>query len=202
MQYAGHVSYTNFVMALLTIEFLWLSGRASKRRIRSSEVRFLTVTQNFSWVDDGGPGRPNLWGVQIRWDTGKSLPRLHGCVIKLKAEMKNKVAFLINCEFLSKRKKALQGFHFSLSGSDHQVRCHQSSKYKHGGKLLIEKGTFLLTWYTFFHHLLLHLLCTVVVALTCTGRKIIYFCLSWIFLTSNYQRLTIKSLDKTKKKIK
>ena len=32
-------------------------------------------------------------GVQIRWDTGKSLPRLHGCVIKLKAEMKNKVAF-------------------------------------------------------------------------------------------------------------
>ena len=60
MQYAGHVSYTNFVMALL---------------------------------DDGGPGRPNLWGVQIRWDTGKSLPRLHGCVIKLKAEMKNKVAF-------------------------------------------------------------------------------------------------------------
>ena len=181
MQYAGHVSYTNFVMALLTIEFLWLSGRASKRRIRSSEVRFLTGTQNFS---------------------GKSLPRLHGCVIKLKAEMKNKVAFWINCEFLSKRKKALQGFHFSLSGSDHQVRCHQSSKYKHGGETSNRKRTFLLTWYTFFHHLLLHLLCTAVVALTCTGRKIIYFCLSWIFLTSNYQRLTINGLDKTKKKIK
>ena len=141
MQYAGHVSYTNFVMALLTIEFLWLSGRASKRRIRSSQVRFLTGTQNFSWVDDGGPGRPNLWGVQIRWDTGKSLPRLHGCVIKLKAEMKNKVAFLINCEFLSKRKKALQGFHFSLSGSDHHaVTNRQNTNTK--GKLLIEKVHF------------------------------------------------------------
>lgn len=138
-------------------------------------------------------------GVQIRWDTGKSLPRLHGCVIKLKAEMKNKVAFWINCEFLSKRKKALQGFHFSLWSSS---TLSPIVKIQTRGETSNRKRTFLLTWYTFFHHLLLHLLCTVVVALTCTGRKIIYFCLSWIFLTSNYQRLTFNGLDKTKKKIK
>ena len=35
------VSYMNFVIVLLTIESLWLSGRASERGIRRSEVRFL-----------------------------------------------------------------------------------------------------------------------------------------------------------------
>lgn len=169
MQYAGHVSYTNFVMALL---------------------------------DDGGPGRPNLWGVQIRWDTGKSLPRLHGCVIKLKAEMKNKVAFWINCEFLSKRKKSIAGLSLQPFRLWSSSTLSPIVKIQTRGETSNRKSTFLLTWYTFFHHLLLHLLCTVVVALTCTGRKIIYFCLSWIFLSSNYQRLTINGLDKTKKKIK
>ena len=189
MQYAGHVSYTNFVMALLTIEFLWLSGRASKRRIRSSEVRFLTGTQNFSWVDDGGPGRPNLWGVQIRWDTGKSLPRLHGCVINE-----------LIASFFPKEKKHCRAFTSAFQALI--ITLSPIVKIQTRGETSNRKSTFLLTWYTFFHHLLLHLLCTVVVALTCTGRKIIYFCLSWIFLSSNYQRLTFNGLDKTKKKIK
>ena len=50
--------HTNFVINLsLTVESLWLSGRASERGIRRSEVRFLMGTQNFfsvprSWQDE------------------------------------------------------------------------------------------------------------------------------------------------------
>ena len=47
----------NFVTDSLTVESLWLSGRASERGIRRSEVRFLMRTQNFlsvprSWQDE------------------------------------------------------------------------------------------------------------------------------------------------------
>ena len=47
----------NFVTNSLTVESLWLSGRASERGIRRSEVRFFMRTQNFlsvprSWQDE------------------------------------------------------------------------------------------------------------------------------------------------------
>lgn len=107
------------------------SGRASKRRIRSSQVRFLTGTQNFSWVDDGGPGRPNLWGVQIRWDTGKSLPRLHGCVINE-----------LIASFFPKEKKHCRAFTSAFQALiiKYAVTNRQNTNTK--GKLLIEKVHF------------------------------------------------------------
>ena len=42
--------YTTSQWALLTVESLWLSGRASDCEIRRSEVWFLKGTQNFSFV--------------------------------------------------------------------------------------------------------------------------------------------------------
>ena len=45
-----NASYMNFVMTSLTIESLWVSGRASERGIRQSEVQFLMGTQNFLLV--------------------------------------------------------------------------------------------------------------------------------------------------------
>ena len=53
----GRVSYMNFLMGLARHRAPWLSGRASERGIRRSEVRFLVGTQNFffvlrSWQDE------------------------------------------------------------------------------------------------------------------------------------------------------
>ena len=55
-QYAGHVSY-ELRNRPRSPQSLWLSGRASERGIRRSEVRFLMETQNFilvprSWQDE------------------------------------------------------------------------------------------------------------------------------------------------------
>ena len=52
-----HACDMNFVTDSLTVESLWLSGRASERGIRRSKVRFLMRTQNFlsvprSWQDE------------------------------------------------------------------------------------------------------------------------------------------------------
>ena len=46
-QYAGRMSYELGSRPRSSVESLWLSGRASERGIRRSEVRFLMGTQNF-----------------------------------------------------------------------------------------------------------------------------------------------------------
>ena len=60
-QYIGHVLCMNFVRTLLTIESLWLSGRASEHGIWRTEVRFLMGTQNFSLSHTCAKTKKNLF---------------------------------------------------------------------------------------------------------------------------------------------
>ena len=48
MPLTGHVSHVNVIMAQLTIESLWLSGRAAELGIWQSKVWFLMGTHKFS----------------------------------------------------------------------------------------------------------------------------------------------------------
>ena len=56
--------YTTSQWALLTVESLWLSGRASDCEIRRSEVWFLKGTQNFSFVLHSWQVKKNIFFPQ------------------------------------------------------------------------------------------------------------------------------------------
>ena len=49
MQYSGHLSHMNLITTYLTIESLWLSGRAWQHKIHTcrSEVGLLMITPDF-----------------------------------------------------------------------------------------------------------------------------------------------------------